>query len=61
MVGRRADEGQANGNIHAVVEIKRFHRDQRLIVIHADGNIVGRPRRLVKHGVAGQGAAYIGA
>ena len=39
------------------VEGQRLDRDQRLVVIHAQHRVVGRPRRRMEHGVGGQGPA----
>ena len=61
MVGRGADEGQAESDIDAVVERQRLDRDQRLIVIHPDGAIVARAGGGVEHGVGGQRAAHVDA
>ena len=36
VIGRRADERQAERDVDAVVEGERLDRDQRLIVVHAD-------------------------
>ena len=44
MIGRCADEGQAERDVDALVECQRLDRDQRLVVIHADGRVVVRPR-----------------
>lgn len=47
VIGRGADERQAQGDIDALVELQRFQRDQGLVVIHAQGRIIARacPRR----------------
>jgi hypothetical protein len=34
---------------------ERLGRDQRLVVIHADGDVVARPRLVMEHRVGGQG------
>ena len=52
MVGRGADEGQAQRDVDAVVEGERLDRDQRLVVIHADAPRRSRRARVgVEHGV----------
>ena len=44
VVGRGAHERQAEGDVHAAVEVEHLDRDQRLVVIHADGRVVARAR-----------------
>ena len=44
VVGRRADERQAERDVHGLVESQRLCRYQRLIVVHADRRVVGRAR-----------------
>ena len=55
MIGRSADDRQAESDIDALIEIQRFERDQRLIVIHAERRVVGGARGAVEHGVGRQG------
>ena len=40
VIRRRAHDRQAQRDIHAVPEGKRFDRDERLIVVHAQRRIV---------------------
>jgi hypothetical protein len=61
VIGRSADERQPERHIDRAVEIERLHRDQRLVVIHAQRGIVIPPRRGVEHRVGGEGAARIDA
>ena len=44
MVGRGAHEGKAERHVDALLEGERLERDERLVVIHADGRVVGRAR-----------------
>ena len=44
MIGRGAHERQAERDVDALIEGERLQRDERLVVIHADGGIVGSPR-----------------
>ena len=44
VIGRGADEGQAERDVDALVESQRLQRDQRLIVIHGDGGVVSLAR-----------------
>src|SRR3546814_2194215 len=59
MVGRGADERQAEGNVATLVEIQRLDRDQRLVVIHADRGVVAGARRGMEHGIWRQRAGHI--
>ena len=59
MVRRGAHERQADGHVDRPVEIQRLDRDQRLIVIHADGGVVGGTRLGVEHRVAGHRAGDV--
>ena len=54
-------KGKPDSHIDPVVEIKGFHRNQRLIVIHADGGVIGRTGRGVEHRISGERAADVGA
>ena len=40
MIGAGADNRQAQGDVDAIVKIKRFQRDQCLIVVHAQRHII---------------------
>ncbi len=51
VVGRGPDPRQSQGNIDPALDIEGLERDQALVVVHADGGIVGRPRRLVEQGI----------
>ncbi len=42
MVGRGAHEGQSERHVDALLEGERLERHERLVVIHADGRVVGR-------------------
>src|SRR5208283_154038 len=44
VIGRGADQGQAQGHVDRAVECDGFHRDQRLIVIHRDDDVVAFAR-----------------
>ena len=59
MVGRGADDRQAERDVDAFLEMERLQRDQRLVVIHAQGGVVARARRGVEHGVGGVGAGDV--
>ena len=54
VIGRGADERQAERDVDAIVEGERLDRDQRLIVIHADRAVVSLARGFVEHGVGRQ-------
>lgn len=56
MVGAAAQEGQAKGDIHAVVESHVFDRDQPLVVILRDDDVKAALTRLHEHRVARPGA-----
>ena len=51
VIGRGANEGQAERGIHCFVKGDGLDRDQRLIVIHAKGHIIGLPGSRVKQRV----------
>ena len=51
MIRRCADNRQTQRDIHAVVPIQRLERDKRLVVIHANRNIVAGASRLREHGI----------
>ncbi len=55
MVGRGAHDRQAKGHVLSAVHIPRLERDQRLIVIHADRDIVARSGRGDEHSVRRKG------
>ena len=61
MVRRRADERQSQRDVDGVLERDRLDRDQRLVVIHADGAVVGLAGRCVEHGIRRQGAPGVDA
>ncbi len=46
--------GKPERHVHGVIERQRLDRDQCLVVIHAERDVVGRPRPLMKHGVGRQ-------
>ena len=46
MIGRGADDRQAERDVDAFVEMQRLQRDQRLVVIHAQGRVVVGARAL---------------
>ena len=53
VVGRGADDRQAERDVDAIVEVQRLQRDQRLVVVHAQRRVVARARRGLEHGVGG--------
>ena len=59
MIGGRAYKRKTQGHIHTLIKIKRFDRDQGLIVVHADGHVIGCARACMKHRIGGQGAAQV--
>ena len=61
MIGRGAHEGQAERHVHRIVEGQRLDRDQRLVVIHAERDVVARARPLVEQRVGRQRAERIDA
>ena len=44
VVGRGADDRQAERDVDAAVEIERLQRDQRLVVVHAQRHVVAGAR-----------------
>ena len=54
VIGRGAHERQAERHVHRVVEGQRLDRDQRLVVIHAERDVVARARPLVEQRVGRQ-------
>ena len=56
VIGRGAHEGQAERDVDALVEGERLDRDQALVVIHGQRDVVARPRARVEHRVGRQGA-----
>ena len=53
VIGRGAHERQAERDVDAAVEGQRLERDQRLVVVHGDGGVVGAARLGVEQGVGG--------
>ena len=51
MIGRCAYNRQAQRHVHAIVEMQRLDRDQRLIVIHAQRRVIMLARQGMEHGV----------
>ena len=58
VVGRGADEGQAQADIDAAVEVQRLHRDQRLVVIHAEDRVIGGARLGMEGRIGGERAQH---
>ena len=56
MIGRGADKRQPQRHIDPIVKGQCLDRDQRLIVVGANCNVIPRACGGVKHGVGGQGA-----
>jgi len=56
---RGAHDGQAERDIHALVEIEHLDRDERLIVVHADRRVISGARLGVEHGVCRKRSARI--
>ena len=54
MVRRGAYEREAESNVDGVIEGQRLDRDQRLVVIHAQGRIIGGARPFVEQRVGGK-------
>ena len=61
VVRRGADERQSQRDVDGVLERNRLDRDQRLVVIHADGAVIGVARRGVEHGIRRQGSPGVDA
>ena len=59
MVGRGANEGQAQADIDAAVEVQRLHRDQRLVMIHAEDGVIGGAGLGMEGGVGGERTQHI--
>ena len=58
VVGGGAHEGQPQRDVDAVLEGDGLERDQRLVVVHGDGGIVGAPRRRVEQRIGGMRARH---
>ena len=58
MIGRGADDRQAERHVDRLLEVQRLDRDQRLVVIHAQRRIIVGARAGVEHGVGGVGAGH---
>ena len=56
MIGRGANDRQAERHIDRLVEGQRLGRNQGLIVIHADRDIIGFPRARIEHRIGGKWA-----
>ena len=54
VIDRRADDRQAERDVHRVTEREQLHGNQSLIVIAGDHRVELAPRRAHEHGVAGQ-------
>ena len=61
VVGRGADEGQAERDVDAFVEVERLDRDQRLVVIHAEDRVVASRAPPWNIGIGGQRAGAVDA
>src|SRR5437762_7931351 len=48
VIGRGADEREAQAHIDAATKIERLDRDQRLVVIHAEDRVVSCTRFVMK-------------
>lgn len=59
MVGRGAGKGKAKRDVDGIVKAECLGRNERLIVIHAHGNIITPAGGIVEHGVGGQGAESV--
>ncbi len=59
MIGRGADNRQAEGHVHPFVEMQCLERDQRLVVIHAQGRVVAGASFGVEHGVGGHRSGHL--
>ena len=54
MVGGCTDERQTERDVNGMIERKRLDGDQRLIVIHAQSNVVSRACPFMKERVGGK-------
>jgi len=61
VVGAGADDGEADGHVHAAVEVEQLHRDEALVVVHGDDEVVVALHGFDKDGVGGEGADGIDA
>jgi len=61
VIGRSAHERQAERDVDAVIEGERLDRDQRLVVIHTQGNVVAGARASMEQRVGGQRADRVDA
>ena len=53
MIGRGTDEGQPERHVHTLLEGECLERHQRLVVIHANGGVVGRAGAGMEQSVGG--------
>src|SRR3546814_7158815 len=61
VVGRGADDGETKRHINALIKMQRLERDQRLVVIHAERDVISTPYALMEHGIGGKRAGDVDA
>ena len=61
MIGRCADEGQAQCDVDAVLEGERFEGDERLVVVHCEHRVVALAGGCVKKCIGGERAGNVDA
>src|SRR3546814_2672154 len=59
VVGRGADDGETKRHINALIKMQRLERDQRLVVIHAERDVISTPYALMEHGIGGKRAGDV--
>ncbi len=61
VVGGGADDGEAEGDVDAAVEVEEFDGDEALVVVHGDDEVVVALDGFDEDGVGGEGAVGVDA
>ena len=59
VIGRRAHDGQAEGDVDRVLEVDQLHRDERLVVVHRDQAVDAPVDGEAEGGVGHQRAGHL--
>src|SRR3546814_502226 len=54
-------DGETKRHINALIKMQRLERDQRLVVIHAERDVISTPYALMEHGIGGKRAGDVDA